>query len=126
MTESSEVDHKAGERELAHSRRVVGTAKLVVPFSAATAATFVATALQTGDPTRWDKWSAWLLIPALVITVAVVLLPPFHHKGKLEPNALDSIKKWTWTAYWLMVIQVGFSATSALVAVVGLLHKDWI
>jgi hypothetical protein len=57
MSEQSQEDPAAEhqyEREVAHARHVIQTAKLVVTFSAAIAATFVASALQTDDPDCWD------------------------------------------------------------------------
>ncbi|MBE1548862.1 hypothetical protein GGC64_002886 [Mycobacterium sp. OAS707] len=102
---------------------MINTAKLVVTFAAATAATFVATALQTGNPNCSDRWAAWLLIPTLVITVGLVVFPPFHHEGELTPEKFQHVKRWTWAAYALMVAQIAFAAASSVVAVIGLLHE---
>jgi hypothetical protein len=56
------VEHATGED--AHLGRVLSTAKLVTTFSAAFAATFVATALQVGQPTWLDYVPACTMLMA--------------------------------------------------------------
>jgi hypothetical protein len=119
------------EREVKHSRQVVSTAKLVVTFSAAVAATFVAGTLQVADSssansTSWDQRAAWLMAAAIVFTIIVVVLPPRHHEGELDKDDLDEARKYTWCVYFLMLTQLAFSLASSVAATVGLLHPKWI
>ncbi|MDT5017389.1 MAG: hypothetical protein QOD39_3549 [Mycobacterium sp.] len=119
------------EREVKHSRQVVSTAKLIVTFSAAVAATFVAGTLQVTDSsspansTSWDQWAAWLMAAAIVFTIIVVLLPPRHHDGELDKDDLDEAKKYAWCVYRLMIAQLACSLASSVAATVGLLHPKW-
>ena len=100
--------------DVAHSRQSVHNAKLVVTFSAAIAATFVATTLQVGDPNSWEKWAAALMGLTLVLTLCVVVLPPKHST------------KWTNRAYCLMVAQVFLSTGASVAATIGLVCRDWV
>ena len=130
MSEQSAADlgpAKHHDREVGHSRNVITNAKLVVTFSVAIAATFVAGALQVSEPkpTRWDHAAAWLMIPTAILTICVVLLPPGHHKGELKDSDVASAKGWARLAYGLMMAQVIFSAASSVVAALGLLFPTW-
>jgi hypothetical protein len=118
---------KHHEREVGHSRHVIANAKLVVTFSVAIAATFVAGALQVSAPkqTRWDHASAWLMIPTAVFTICVILLPPGHRKGELKQGDVLNARTWARLAYGLMIAQVTFSAASSVVAALGLLFPKW-
>ncbi|MFL6083262.1 MAG: hypothetical protein ACJ74F_08635 [Mycobacterium sp.] len=121
---------KEYEREVTHSRQVMSTAKLVVTFSVAIAATFVAGALQVNDthassPTSWDSAAAILMIPAALITVVVIVLPPRHREGKLDPAFANNAKCWARLAYGLMVLQVAFASASSVVAALGLMFPKW-
>jgi hypothetical protein len=131
MSEDSEKETaKQYDREVTHSRQVMSTAKLVVTFSAAIAATFVAGALQVNDaradhPTSWDTLAAMLMIPTALITVAVVVLPPRHRDGKLDHGAAENAKCWARWAYGLMTAQIAFATASSVVAALGLLFPKW-
>jgi hypothetical protein len=105
------------ERELTHSRHVVGNAKVVVTFSAALAATFVSAALKPEHPTRWDDAAVILMLLTLGLTVCVVLLPPTHRGGELDERAYDPAKRRALWAYWLMVVQVLLSLASIVVVI---------
>jgi hypothetical protein len=72
-------------REDAHIGRVLSTAKLVTTFSAAFAATFVATALQVGQPTWLDHVAVCAMLVTL-LTVGIVTV----RKATLEPNDIRS------------------------------------
>lgn len=130
MNEQSATDlghAKHRDREVGHSRDVINNAKLVVTFSVAIAATFVAGALQVSEPepTRWDHAAAWLMIPTAVFAICVVLLPPGHRKGELKDIDVASARKSARWAYGLMIAQIGFSAISSVVAALGLIFPKW-
>lgn len=78
MTESLEewLDRFVREED-AHSHRVLSTAKLVTTFAAATAATFVATALQVGGK---PQWSDWMAVAAMVVALALVVVIVFGRR----------------------------------------------
>ena len=116
------------ERELAHSRHVIANAKLVVTFSAAIAATFVATALQGEDKNWVDEVASGLMLLTLLFTFGVVVFPPKHHKHDLtDLTATDfkALQRRTRKAYGLMVVQVVLSVLTSAAAAVGLLNADW-
>jgi hypothetical protein len=122
------MNDESHERELAHSRQVIATAKLVVTFSAAIAATFVATSLQGRDENYWDDSAAFLMLLTLVLTIYVVLLPSRHHKGDLghmSDLAFQALQTSTQRAHRLMVAQVALSVLASAVAALGLLAGDW-
>lgn len=100
--------------EVTHSRQSVHNAKLVVTFSAAIAATFVASTLQTGEPNSWEKWAAGLMGVTLILTLFVVALPPKHST------------RWTNWAYGLMVAQMVVSTAASVAATIGLVFRDWV
>jgi hypothetical protein len=98
------------------AHRIVSTAKLVVTFSAAIAATFVATALQAQDDPLWlDDLAALLMFVALACTIRVVMLPS-HQKNANELK--DQAHRW-------MVAQVWLASASSLTAAIALLASDW-
>lgn len=92
--------------------QVVSTAKLVVTFSAAIAATFVATVLQQGKPNCWDYLSVGLMGLTLLVTFVVVVLRPRPSESTAS------------LAHKLMVVQVALSALSSAAAAVGLLSAS--
>lgn len=75
------------ERVLAHQRSQVDTAKILVTFTLAVAATLVATALQVGTPNRLDIWASAVLGLGFLVTIAVILLDRIT-----EPD-LSSVEK---------------------------------
>jgi hypothetical protein len=82
MTESLEawLDRHVRDED-AHAHQMLSTAKLVTTFAAATAATFVATALQVGGKLScWDGIALVTMLGALVLVVVVVC-----HKRKIHP-----------------------------------------
>ena len=70
------------EREDAHARQVLSTAKVVVTFSLPLAATFVVAAMQNNDKARWSEISAGLLILAVIYTIRVLR----KRKSELGPD----------------------------------------
>ena len=64
-------------------RSQADTAKLVVTFTLAVAATLVATALQVGDSTVLDLWSTLLLAVAGIVTLLVVMLDRIKEADRL-------------------------------------------
>jgi hypothetical protein len=62
------------DRTSSRQRAQVDTSKLVATFSAGIVATIVATALQVGDPTAWDRVAAGLLALSFAVALAVILL----------------------------------------------------
>jgi hypothetical protein len=93
------------EREVAHSRRVISNAKLVVTFSAALAATFVA---GTMDKQRglWDEVALIFMGLTLIYTVRVVLLRHGAHEGEMDRDVFERAKQVADKAHRLMVKQV--------------------
>jgi hypothetical protein len=55
VTEDDQTD-KWSDREEAHARQVISTAKLVVTFSAAIGATFVSAVMQASPQTKPCSW----------------------------------------------------------------------
>jgi hypothetical protein len=73
---------KEVEHEERHAHRVVSTAKLVVTFSAAIAATFVAAVMQVDhDVSVFDDVAALFMLVALGFTIRVVMLPTRPSEG---------------------------------------------
>jgi hypothetical protein len=95
------------EREVAHARQVISTAKLVVTFVAAIAATFVATAISLG------------------LTIRILMIPSKPHRGELDETAFTEATTLLDQVHCLLRWQLGFSAAASLVAAVGLLSPDW-
>jgi hypothetical protein len=132
---SNDQTDKWVEREEAHARQVISTAKLVVTFSAAIAATFVAAVMQAPNTIWWDTVAAGLMAVALGITVRVVLLPSRPEEGRLDKDtfkdpskrviAADKAVQLADRTHHLTKIQIWFSALSSLVAGLGLLATDW-
>jgi len=109
-------------RELTHLRHVISTAKIVVPISAAIAATFVAGTLQVVDPsTHWDHLAGVLMLATLGLTIWVAALRPKTHEHEADREAFEAAKKQTCWAHWLMVAQVSLSVASCIASGLGLL-----
>jgi len=121
------------EREDAHARQVLSTAKLVVTFSLPIAAGFVSAALQKDDKAGWAITAVVLMAFALLLTLRVVVrkrgsdVDPSHLEGK-PPNEVQAVlksaavadKKVAQSAHGLMVWQILLSSASAVAAVVEL------
>jgi hypothetical protein len=114
------------EREVAHSRRVIANAKLVVTFTAALAATFVVQFMDKMEKERggWDVAALILMALTLVLTLWVVLLRHKPHEGELTRCVYDDAKKTANRAHRVMVTQVVLSLLS-VVAVVCQLRPPW-
>jgi hypothetical protein len=120
------------EREVAHSRRVIANAKLVVTFSAALAATFVATFLDKTDavdpknypPNIWDEVALICMAVTLLLTVRVILLRHKPHEGELKYWVFTDAKRVADQAHRFTVTQVIFSLMS-VVAVVCQVRYPW-
>jgi hypothetical protein len=120
------------EREDAHARQVLSTAKLVVTFSAAIAAGFVSAAMQNNDSGWWSETSAGLMFVVLYITLRVVLKQaPRLESKKLEGHPHEEVqaalkgaaiadKGVADAAHSLMVWQVRLSVVTSIVAAIGL------
>ena len=109
------------EREVAHLRQVISTAKIVVTLTAGIAVTFVAAELQGQHSNCWEIVAAICTIPMLGATFWVLLLRAPSHESHVDFKAFMETKNVADRAHWLMVAQVGFSALSGLVAALGLL-----
>jgi hypothetical protein len=129
-------------REDAHSHQGLQTAKLVTTFSAAIAATFVATSLAEGPaPTCWDKGAVF----AMGLSVLGVLVIVFHTRkapdmtsilreaardkwsedrkikelrGAVE-LAAEHNKTQTDRVHWIMLAQVVASLAASILAIVS-------
>ena len=134
MTEDDQTD-KWSDREEAHARQVISTAKLVVTFSAAIGATFVSAVMQAPNTVWWDTGSAVLMLIALGITIKVVLLPSRPEEGRLDKEAFKDAEQRLIAAgkavqladraHKLVKRQVWFAALASFVAGLGLLLTDW-
>jgi hypothetical protein len=121
------------EREDAHARQVLSTAKVVVTFSLPLAATFVVAAMQNNDKARWSEISAGLLILAVTYTIRVLR----KRKSELDPTTVEkksadivqaalktaalADKAVAEAAHRLMVRQVWLAALSSLAGAIALL-----
>jgi CDP-diglyceride synthetase len=110
---------------------VVTTAKLVVTFSAAVAATFVAGTLQVADQdnpvtTQWDWAATWAMAAAAAVTIVVVVLPSRHHQGELDEHDLNDARSYARCVNALMVVQLVLSVVASIIATIGLLHPKWV
>jgi hypothetical protein len=121
------------EREDAHARQVVSTAKLVVTFSLPIAAGFVSAALQKNDKAGWAITAVVLMALALLLTLRVVVRMRAQNvdPADLEGKAADEVqatlksaaladKRVAQSAHKLMVWQILLSSASAVAAVIEL------
>lgn len=122
------MSEKWAEREEAHARQVVTTAKVVVTFWGAIAATFVATAIQTPSNKCLDRTAAILMLLALIVTAVVVAVPSRPRAGgdkfkdaQERTQAAEAAAKRAEDLHWLMVIQVMLSGLAGVIAAIGLL-----
>jgi hypothetical protein len=98
------------EREVAHSRRVIANAKLVVTFSAALAATFVAQFMgKEHQEGFWDEVGLVLMVLTLFYTIRVILLRHGAHEGDMGRDVFENAKQISDKAHKLMVKQVVLS-----------------
>ena len=138
------LENHAG-REDVHAHQVLQTAKLVTPFTAAIAATFVATALQEEpQASPWDQGAVAAMVLALVGVLAVVFRarktpdvqrildkasnenwPDDRTVNELREELRRSAKDNTAQAAevrWTMFAQVLVSAIASALAVVSILR----
>jgi hypothetical protein len=73
------------EREDAHARQVLSTAKVVVMFSLPVAGGFVAAAMQNNDTGRWSESAAVLMLLAALLTIRVM----FKKRSELDPKKVE-------------------------------------
>jgi hypothetical protein len=112
MSEHSGTAHWV-EREVAHSRRVISNAKVVVTFSAALAATFVAGTMdKEHQHGLWDEVALIFMGLTLIYTVRVVLLRHGAHEGDMDRDVYERAKHIAERAHRLMVRQVILSLLS--------------
>ncbi len=109
------------EREVAHLRQVISTAKIVVTLTAGIAVTFVAAELQGEHSVCWEIAAAIFTVPMLGATMGILMLRAPSHESHVDVEAFRETKSVADLVHWLMVAQVGFSAISGLVAALGLL-----
>jgi hypothetical protein len=120
------------EREDAHARHVLSTAKLVVTFASGIAAGFVAAALQENDKGAWSIVAAVLMLFALIWTLRVLLKRKFEVssddvEGKSPGEVQAALKAAALadkavadSAHGLMVRQVLLSLASSVAAAIEL------
>jgi hypothetical protein len=109
------------EREVAHLRHVISTAKIVVTLTAGIAVTFVAAELQGTQSKCWEIAAAIFTVPMLGATLGILMLRAPSHEGDVNAEAFRETKSVADLVHWLTVAQVSFSAISGLVAALGLL-----
>jgi hypothetical protein len=128
-------------REDQYAGQVLSTAKLVTTFSAAVAATFVATAMQVGKPSALDCVAALSMLAVLVVTLGIVCVPKATLKqvdlprnGSEDQTAegarshdqfLTNLHKNMCRARWVhraMAVQVLLSVVCSVVAVCEVLQ----
>jgi hypothetical protein len=110
------------EREVAHLRQVVSTAKIVVTLTAGLAVSFVAAELQGQGSNSYELSAALLTIPMLVATFGVLWLRAPSHNGELGEKEFEKTEDAANRAHWLMITQVLFALLSGVVASIGLLQ----
>jgi Na+/melibiose symporter-like transporter len=121
------------QREDAHARQVLSTAKVVVTFSLPIAAGFVSAALQKNDKAGWAITAVVLMALALLLTLRVVVRMRSHNVdiADLEGKAADEVQatlksaaladtRVAQSAHRLMAWQILLSSASAVAAVVEL------
>jgi|SoiMethySBSTD1v2_1073268.scaffolds.fasta_scaffold147447_2 hypothetical protein len=121
------------DQEEHHSRHVVGTAKLVTPFSAGIAAAFVTAGGFEGEPQWWHYLALGLMLATIGLTVWVVST---KRKGKLEFDDIELPQDRLYprykrvaaanrdhadTVHTLMVAQIVLSTATVLVVVLPFL-----
>lgn len=138
MDESSTVHRERMNRldqEEHHSRHVVGTAKLVTPFSAGIAAAFVTAGGFEGEPQWWHYLALGLMLTTIGLTILVVstkrkdkldlreielpqdeLYPRYQQVAVTNRNHAD-------TVHTLMVAQIVLSTATVLVVVLPFLVR---
>jgi len=123
-------------REEAHSRHVIGNAKLVSTFSATLAATFLSVAVADTANFPWDVAAGMSLVLALAITLALIAMKRKDSvdgdtiKGKSAGVVHDAAIAAALTnkgqadhAHNLLVIQIALSLLSCGFAVVPMMHR---
>ena len=127
MSEQPQEDHRGSdwiEREVKHSRHVIANAKIVVTFSAAVAATFVATSMQAKGQGCWNDVASGFMLATLILTGWVVLKRTKSHQGRLVQADFDNAVKLVDEVHCLVKWQLAFSLISSCVAAVGLLRSE--
>jgi hypothetical protein len=120
------------EREDAHARHVLSTAKVVVTFSSGIAAAFVAAAMQKDHKGPWSIVAAVLMLVTLFYTLKVLLqraskVEPEEVAGKPPAEVHDTFRDAALadrgvanTTHRMMVRQVLISLVSCIAAAVEL------
>jgi hypothetical protein len=111
------------DREIAHQRQAISTAKIVVTLTAGLAVSFVAAELQGQDSHGFELTAALLTVPMLIATFWVLWLRAPSHQGDVGPVEFKETEGVANLAHWLMIGQVAFALLSGAVATVGLLQK---
>jgi hypothetical protein len=127
------------DREEAHSRHVLGNAKLVSTFSATLAATFLAAAVADEKYPGWDVAAFGFLVGAVALTLALIGMKrdgtvdgrTINHVGtkvdKVHEDAIKAAEKNTIQAdraHCYLVLQVVLSLFSCGVALVPILWNQ--
>jgi hypothetical protein len=138
MDESSTVHRERMNRldqEEHHSRHVVGTAKLVTPFSSGIAAAFVTAGGFDKEPKWWHYLALALMLATIGLTIWVVST---KRKGKLELDDIELPQERLYprykivagknrdhadTVHKLMVAQIVLSTATVLVVVLPFLIR---
>ncbi|WP_405101502.1 hypothetical protein [Micromonospora sp. NBC_01412] len=87
------LEHQA-DRTCARQRAQVETGKLIVTFSAAVAATIVATALQVGKISAWDRIAAVLLGATFLVAIVAILFDRLSEVDHLTIMQIGQIHGW--------------------------------
>jgi hypothetical protein len=82
------------DRTFARQRAQVDTGKLVATFSSAVVATVVATALQVGSPSGWDKVAVALLALSFGAALIVILLDRLTEANESAIVQVARIQSW--------------------------------
>jgi hypothetical protein len=114
----------ARERELAHSRHLISTSKLVVTLSVAIAATFVSTAYKHAHGPGDDAGVALMLVTLVLTIVIVAFAPSPPNDEQVSGPELKRFRRWALWAHRLMVAQV-FASSLSVVAVILVERPEW-
>ena len=83
------------DRVLARQRAQADAAKLLATFSTGVAAALVATGLQVGQPSDWDRRATWILLASGLLAIVVALLDRMKEADLELTLAESQIQGWT-------------------------------
>jgi hypothetical protein len=108
----SDMRQRLAEQALGRQRAQAETAKLLVTFTLAVSATFVATALQVGSPSTLDAWATSAAAVAFLLALLVIILDRLQEPDPAFIDREAQIRGWT-DAQKLAAFQAGVAGAQA-------------